>query len=369
MRKVIFVQSKLPDNPRSLLQIAERWNSYGKSLQKQGGPDGILIFTPTPLNEIAKSILDSKCVEQFPSVGKEISAVLRFNALIKQIKAEKLRCTLVCGDNQQSLLIALAIKLCLRSLVRIQIQFHGDTYSFRSNKGFKGFIRVCLSRLGIFTADSIRIVSGFQAEEIRKLSKRAEDKFVLAPIPIDFSRVATSSTRKSFDVAFVGRLHSERGIVDLIRIIRLLKIQRPHTTVTIVGEGSLKSEIQSELSNWIQDSTISMPGFLVEDQIRDIYASTKVLISTAPKEGYGLTLREAALSGVHVIARESKGSLETKESFPSRIETFANINDAVRLIQNYLAKQSLEQSTDDVAFQLEADFESLDRLTKSWVDN
>jgi glycosyltransferase involved in cell wall biosynthesis len=136
-----------------------------------------------------------------------------------------------------------------------------------------------------------------------------------------------------------------------------------------VGEGSLKGELQRELSNWNKDSTISMPGFLEGDQIKDIYASTKVLISTAPKEGYGLTLREAALSGVHVIARESKGSLETKDSFPSRIETFSNLDDAVGLIQNRLESQGLGQSTVDMAFQLEVDVEGLDRLTKSWVDN
>jgi 1,2-diacylglycerol 3-alpha-glucosyltransferase len=131
----------------------------------------------------------------------------------------------------------------------------------------------------------------------------AGGKFVLAPIPIDFTKVATKSSGVRNELVFVGRLHSERGISDLIKIIKSLKIKRPSTTVVIVGEGPLKNELKQKFENWIQGSTITMLGFLSPDEIQDIYASTKVLVSTAPTEGYGLTLREAALSNVHVIAR------------------------------------------------------------------
>lgn len=367
MRRIIFLQSKLPDDVRALRQIADRWNYYGESIQKYDNQARIWVVTPRPLNATAKEILLSKFVGQVSSVELNKSILSRINALRRQIKAEKMRLTLVCGDNQQSLLFALALKFSVKSLVRIQIQFHGDTYSFSSNKGLQGFLRVCLSRLGIMTADSIRIVSRFQAEEIRQISKSAGDKFVLAPVPIDFLRVATSSERIRFDVAFIGRFHSERGISDLIKILKLLKSQRPSTTVVLVGEGPLKNEIGRELISWLTDSTISMPGFLSGDEVLEIYGSSRVLISTAPREGYGLTLREAALSNVHVIARESKGSLEAQDSFPSRIEVFSNIVEAVRLIQRQLEEQILNKPKCDFASQLKTDIEGLDRLTKSWV--
>ena len=367
MNRVIFLQSKLPVDIPALHQIANRWNSYGEVLQKQGSAEALWIFTPHPLNELSRNILVSKFISQFQPVEKYTSVFARFNALQKRIKAEKIDTTLVCGDNQQSLILALALKIKLKSLIQIQIQFHGDTYSFKFNKGIRGFLRVCLSRLGIAFADSIRIVSQFQADEIRKISQAAGERFVLAPIPIDFSKVATTSCNMRYELAFVGRLHSERGIGDLIKIIRLLKNRRPSTTVVIVGEGSLKYEIKQKFENWIQDSTITMLGFLSPDKIRDIYASTKVLVSTAPTEGYGLTLREAALSNVHVIARESKGSLGAKASFPSKIETFTNIAEAVDLIQAQLDNQSFRESKSDIYSQSKADAQGLDRLIKSWI--
>ena len=369
MNRVIFLQSKLPDDIRALQQIANRWISYGEVLQKQGSTEALWVVTPYPLNELSRNILVSKIISQFQSVEQYKSVFWRFSALRKIIWSEKIVTTLVCGDNQLSLLLALALKIRLKSLIRIQIQFHGDTYSFKFNRGARGFLRVCLSRLGIAFADSIRIVSQFQADEIRIISKSAGERFVLAPIPIDFSKVATKSSDLRFEVTFVGRLHSERGISDLIKIIKTLKHKRPSTTVVIVGEGFLKHHIKDEFENWIQDSTITMLGFLSPDEIREIYASSKVLVSTAPTEGYGLTLREAALSDVHVVARESKGSLGARASFPSRIETFANIDEAVRLIQTLLDIQSFRDSSSDISSQTKADAQGLDRLIKSWIRN
>jgi glycosyltransferase involved in cell wall biosynthesis len=369
MNRVIFLQSKLPDDMQALQQIANRWISYGEVLQKQGSREALWVVTPYPLNELSRNILVSKFISNFQSVEQYNSVFGRFNALQKIIRSEKIVTTLVCGDNQLSLILALALKIWLKPLVRIQIQFHGDTYSFKFNKGARGFLRVCLSRLGIAFADSIRIVSQFQADEIRLISKSAGERFVLAPIPIDFSKVATKSSDVRYELTFVGRLHPERGISDLIKIIESLKDKRPSTTVVIVGEGSLKNEIKQKFENWIQDSTITMLGFLSSDEIREIYASSKVLVSTAPTEGYGLTLREAALSNVHVVARESKGSLGAKASFPSRIETFANIDEAVLLIQTHLDIQSFRDSSSDISSQTKADAQGLDRLIKSWIKN
>ncbi len=368
MKKIIFLQSKLPTDIIALSQIANRWNSYGEFLQKQDGDAQLLIFTPKPLGTVIQEVLVSGFIKQFPFVEKKTKSFSRLNALRKQIQTDKSPVILVCGDNQVSLILALILRVFLGKLIRIQIQFHGDTYSFHSNKGIQGFARVILSRLGIAMADSIRVVSKFQFEEINGICKSAQKRIILAPIPIDFSRVAMTTKQIRFDVAFIGRFHSERGISDLVKIVKLLKLRRPDARIVIVGKGPLEKKIKREFLPWLKDSTISMPGFLPETEILDIYSSTRVLISTAPKEGYGLTLREAALSNVYVVARESKGSLETKELFPARIETFLTVDVAVAMIENQLGLPFHDKPIEEIAFQLKADEEGLNRLIKSWVD-
>jgi glycosyltransferase involved in cell wall biosynthesis len=249
---------------------------------------------------------------------------------------------LVCGDNQKSLLIGIYLKLFNRSKVRIQTQFHGDTYTFRFNKGLRGIIRVCLSRIGIIFSDSIRVVSEFQMGEINSFAPKSHQKFVIAPIPIDYSRIAIPLNNKTIDLSFIGRLHQERGIVELIQIINLVKDAFPEISIVIAGDGPMRPLVEQQLSYWIDKGDVTMRGYLSGDQIHDLYSETKVLISTAPREGYGLTLREAALSQVLVIARHSKGACEAQNSYPEQITTFSTLNEAITLVQESLNQKLIQ---------------------------
>jgi glycosyltransferase involved in cell wall biosynthesis len=284
MRKIIFLQSKLPENEVELRQLLERWKMYGDLLAQQKVNSAIWVFTPHRLSDFATDLLGQGLIRQFQVIEGKKSTILRFIALRKQIKSEEIRTALICGDNQESLLMALALKISLGPLIGIQIQIHGNTYSFGVNRGIKGILRVFLSRVGFIAADSIRVVSKFQIEEIEKLSGGATKKFVLAPIPIDFSRVALTSMPVRFEVAFIGRLHLERGISELIQLVKMLKIRRPETTIVLVGDGSLRNKVKNELSRWLDDSTISVPGFYSAEQIREVYATSRILVLLYAKQ-------------------------------------------------------------------------------------
>ena len=112
-----------------------------------------------------------------------------------------------------------------------------------------------------------------------------------------------------------------------------------------------------------------MRGYLSGNQIHDVYSETKVLISTAPREGYGLTLREAALSQVLVIARQSKGACEAQNSYPEQIKTFSTLNEAVTLVQESLNQKINSATSGQIDAQMQLDSESLIRLINSWLDN
>ncbi len=366
MYKVVFLQAKFPSNRFEITSLFQRWETYGKIFRSHPESGQILLFsTSQPLAEFPK-VQNVRLIDQ---VEVYSNPFIRFWALNNFIRKDDSRFTLVCGDNQISLFIALCLRLLLRSKVLIQIQFHGDTYTFRFNKGFRGFIRVCFSRLGIQFSDSIRIVSNFQKAEISQFNPKASHKFVVAPIPIDVSRIANPLMNKSIDISFVGRLHGERGISELVEIIKLIKEQLRGARVVIAGDGNLRPKIEHELAPWIRMGEVSLRGYLNSDQILEIYSDTKVLISTAPTEGYGLTLREAALSQVTVIARYSKGTLEAQRMYPGQIKTFSTVSDAVALIKESLSKTSTSTVPNLMEKQTQKDSEGLFRLVNSWINN
>jgi len=369
MREIIFLQVKFPKDDLELLSLFERWNKYGEIVRQYSGQAAIWLFSLNFQQGKQAQQLKVQNIKFFKSVERNVNTLRRVFALMRAIQQSRSRFTLVCGDNQKSLLIGIYLKLFIGSKVRIQTQFHGDTYTFRFNRGIRGILRVCLSRIGITFSDSIRIVSKFQAEEIISFAPKSHEKFVLAPIPIDYSRIAIPLKSKTFDLTFIGRLHQERGIVELIKIIKLVKDASPEIKIIIAGDGPMRLQIEKQLSYWIEKGDILMRGYLSGKQILDLYSETKVLISTAPQEGYGLTLREAALSQVLVIARYSKGACEAQNLYPDQIRTYSNLSEAFNLVQESLNEKVFTAPTSKIDTQKQLDSESLIRLVKSWLDD
>ncbi len=366
MRRVIFLHNKFPKNNPELLSLLSRWNKYGEAVQRYSGDDGIWLFT---LNFQKDKLFSAKYIKFFDSVEVHPKFLVRIWALTREIRQSSSNFTLVCGDTQNSLLIGIYLRLLFRSKVQIQTQFHGDIYSFKFNRGLKGTLRTCLSRIGIIQSYSIRIVSKFQMSEIASFAPKSKHKFVLAPIPIDYSRIATPLKSKTTDLTFIGRLHQERGIVELIKLIELIKKALPETKVVIAGDGPLRTLIQEELSRWIEKGDVKLLGYLNSEQIHDVYSDTKILISTAPREGYGLTLREAALSQVLVVARYSKGACEAKNSYPLQIKTFSILDEAVALIKTSLNQKFDFAIASQIDIQMQLDSQGVTRLVHSWFDN
>jgi glycosyltransferase involved in cell wall biosynthesis len=369
VRRTIFLQNKFPEDNLELLSLFERWNKYGEILQEYSNDSGIWLFSADFQQSKQAQQLKAQNIKFFKSVEGNKNALRRVFALMREIQQSHSKFTLVCGDNQKSLLIAIYLKLFTGSKVRVQTQFHGNTYAFRFNKGPRGILRVCLSRIGITFSDSIRIVSKFQMEEIISIASKSHQKFVLAPIPIDYSRIAIPLNSKTIDLAFIGRLHQERGIVELIEIIKLVKDLFSEIKIVIAGEGPMRPQIEEQLSCWIEKGDVIMRGYLSGEQILDLYSETKVLISPAPREGYGLTLREAALSQVLVIARYSKGACEAQNSYPNQIKTFSNLSEAFTLIQESLNQKINTTVPGQKDSQRQLDSEGLIRLINSWLDS
>ena len=367
MRQVIFLQSRFPENLSELNSLCERWDRYGRIVHVKSGETGIWLFPGKSSTSQIDSEITSKFIKHFASVESRSNTFLKIIALSREIRKSDASFTLVCGDNQKSFLIGIYLKLKFQSKVRLQSQFHGDTYSYKFNSGFRGLLRVCLSRLAIICSDSIRIVSEFQREEIIDFAPKSREKFVIAPIPIDYSRIATSFSEKPIDLAFAGRLHAERGISDLVQIIREVKVSSPTIKIVLAGDGPLRKEIEKQFYIWIESGELVLSGYLNGEQMRNLYSKTKVLLSTAPREGYGLTLREAALSQVHVIARQSKGVIEAQRLYPQGIESYLTIPEAVTLILKALDLKILKFKNNGVILQQELDAKSIDMLVNSWL--
>ncbi len=367
MRNVIFLQSQIPDNDAELSELSQRWHSYLQELQSYSRNSEIRVFTFRKLSDLQSRHLFTAELSDVSYGFKSKFFASRIFHLYKLIASSNQNFTFVCGDTHVCFLMALVLRAVSRKAIRIQTQFHGNIYSTDGQRNLKILVKVFLSKFAIIKSDSLRIVSSFQVSELIKISSTARERIVLAPIPIDFSKVALFSSDKKFHLCIIGRLHAERGTKNLISIISAFKHLNPAGLIGIAGDGPDLHHFEFQLSNWIEDGSIKLLGRLTASEVAELLASSKVLLSAAPSEGYGLTIREAALSGLHVVAQYSRGALEAQAEYPSQINLFQNSSEAIELIQHVL---SLETSCDKevlIREQKKRDAEGRRALIASWV--
>ena len=364
MRNVVFIENKIPSGDKEFNDLVQRWGKYQSLFKQNSGGNTFSIFSFSSLSKQQKINLANYSINEF--VDLQSNPISRLALAKRKIRSIPVQTTLVCGDNQLSLFTALILKKFMIGKVFIQTQFHGDTYSFSSNKGIRGFLRVCLSMLAIRISDSIRVVSEFQIKEIDRLSGSHKVSYVIAPIPIDFRRIPEEFKDRDIDLLYVGRFHKERGIKELVTIIKEINRNNPSLRINLVGTGPLLRFAIDELVMASNSGNVVFSGYLNSEELRDVYSRSKVLISTAPKEGYGLTLREGALSAVSVVARLSNGSLEASRDFPDEITTYTSAEEAINQIMDAIKKNSRNISPDAKFKQMNKDLLRLNDLFDSW---
>jgi hypothetical protein len=93
-----------------------------------------------------------------------------------------------------------------------------------------------------------------------------------------------------------------------------------------------------------------------------------LLVSLAQEEGYGLALREALLSGVHVLARRNSGTEEVLSTFPGQIDLVENVSDAFDFIERF-SPMNIDQGelTKIRNTQEKFDAKNVESLVVSWV--
>lgn len=366
MRQVIFIQYGFPSDSREFLSLIKRWEEYAFELSKINVKHKIRIihfknFTPDQTSQMSDKIQD------FYTLFGPIRIFSLISALRSLIEVEKSELTLVCGDAHVSYLVARILRFCIPNQIKIQTQFHGDLYSFAGKFSISLLLRVFIARNAIKSSDSIRIVSNFQKNEILKVSSKASKKFVVAPISIDIAKISSATSSRDIDLLFVGRLHKERGITDLISLINQISSTDATFKTLIVGEGPERGILLSSLIVPLQSGRAQLAGYLESSALLKAYLRSKVLISTAPSEGYGLTLREAALNGLAVIARNSRGAKETQELFPNQIFLYEKLDEAIQLVRRLCKSDFAVDQAGLLAAQQERDMQSRKRLIESWI--
>jgi glycosyltransferase involved in cell wall biosynthesis len=104
--------------------------------------------------------------------------------------------------------------------------------------------------------------------------------------------------KKIYDAVFIGRLHPQKGVIELIDIWKLVVKQKPKAKLIIIGDGELLSKIKFKISKLKLNKNIKMVGFLDGTKKYQIFKQSKIVVHPAVYDSGGMAAAEAMAWGL-----------------------------------------------------------------------
>jgi glycosyltransferase involved in cell wall biosynthesis len=108
-------------------------------------------------------------------------------------------------------------------------------------------------------------------------------------------------------VVAVGRLVPVKRFDLLIESVVELRRRHPGLECVIVGEGYRREELEAQIHQAGAERYISLPGRIDDHELIELYRMAWVLASASAREGWGMTLTEAAACGTPAVVTRIAG--------------------------------------------------------------
>jgi glycosyltransferase involved in cell wall biosynthesis len=149
-------------------------------------------------------------------------------------------------------------------------------------------------------------ISDSSLHDLRRLGLRRD----ISVIPVSVSMPALPElppkTPKG-KLVFVGRLVPSKRVLHAIRALAELRKARPTATLAIVGSGPELDKAKELASRLGVSDAVSFHGRVTEEEKIDALQSSDVVIACSVREGWGLTVTEAARRGTPAAAYDVPG--------------------------------------------------------------
>lgn len=351
-KQLVFLMPRIDQNvftPKTLLDRQNLYASYFAIEQGVKFSKAIALYSGTngPIKEEEFAFVEPVWL------GSPNSSL--FDFFLKSLKYLKTirgkRLVLVAGTPFQPLLIARLLSLLIRNS-SIQVSVHGEIASIEKSKIKYTFLKSQLRRVS-----ALRFVSQTQMSDFVKAINVSSIPTVITPVPIDVGTAPRKSEVQKH-LAFVGRIHEERDPLAWAKIANSL----PEIRKLVIGDGPLLQSMKTAL----RDGTFL--GILDKEALERSWSKIGILLSTAPYESYGLTVREALLNEVPVVARVSVGVSELAARFPNLVRIFNDTSEAIALIHELEASPPrVDEYKEFKEWFVKEQSSSLTALAKLWA--
>ncbi|MCK5334347.1 MAG: glycosyltransferase family 4 protein, partial [Candidatus Aenigmarchaeota archaeon] len=166
-----------------------------------------------------------------------------------------------------------------------------------------------LEELAVRGSDTLITVSKFMQKEI------AEKYGVDADVIYNAASVSETCVKKNVcrdnaRILFAGRLAEQKGLKYLIYSARDVLNAVPGAKFVITGAGNLRGSLEEFAKSLGISKCVQFTGFVNREQLVLEYQKATLFVSPSVYEPFGITMIDAAVLGVPIIATKKTGALE-----------------------------------------------------------
>lgn len=143
--------------------------------------------------------------------------------------------------------------------------------------------------------------SDYLTDYYKSIYSKYDYKIKTNKMPIEGSNKLCDLKKKN--IISVGRLSKEKGFADLIEIFS--NIESEDWTLTIVGDGDEKENLEALIKDNNLKGKVILTGFLNKEELYKLYENSSLYVMTSFEESFGLVLVEASSFGLPLIAFDS----------------------------------------------------------------
>ncbi len=239
-------------------------------------------------------------------------------------------------------------------IVKYHISIYDEPRTLRIYRNFReeknsrldSFIRAVLARVTIIFLKQAKknlVVCKYLGKQLEDCGIK-RDKIELNYNGLDFEEMRkfkVENVEKKFDICFIGRIEKNKGLLDLINVVKDLKDKKPDISAVIIGDGVFLKELKNKISAKGLEKNISVRGFLGIERYLLLQQSKFFVSPTYAKEGFGLTLLEALFFNVPIIAYTHPVFQEVFD----RYEAVKLIDQGKSILQDSIMKMLEEKSS------------------------
>ena len=208
-------------------------------------------------------------------------------------------------------------------------------------------------------AEAIRVINKKEIPEflISAGVKREKLKYIPA-FYIDLETFKPMEVDKKYDLVFAARLEKNKGILNLIKAVEVIKEKKPNISLLIIGSGALKGEIKKYIEENDLKENVCLSGWLeTSHDVAKAYNSARMFVNPSFNEGGPRVVLEAMACGLPILTTRIGLSLDIIKDRESGLFVGWDPEDMARKILDLLASEELQSKLAEKGKILVGEFE------------